>query len=131
MSRRPDTSSGRLSKMSPAAPSKILRFIVFSTLLITPIAPRLTSAQSSTTKRDWAVNGGEPNNTHSSPLAQINRENVRQLRVAWSYDTGERGGGANESDHCGRGAVWAFAFAEGFCGRCGDGQGDLEFRFGD
>ncbi len=92
MSRRPDTSSGRLSKMSPAAPSKILRFIVFSTLLITPIAPRLTSAQSSTTKRDWAVNGGEPNNTHSSPLAQINRENVRQLRVAWSYDTGERGG---------------------------------------
>jgi quinoprotein glucose dehydrogenase len=92
MSRRPDTSSGRLSKMSPAAPSKILRFFVFSTLLITPIAPRLASAQSSTTKRDWAVNGGEPNNTHSSPLAQINRENVGQLRVAWSYDTGETGG---------------------------------------
>src|SRR3984957_19924674 len=92
MSRRPDTSSGRLSKMSPAAPSKILRFFVFSTLLITPIEPRLASAQSSTNKRDWAVNGGEPNNTHSSPLAQINRENVGQLRVAWSYDTGETGG---------------------------------------
>ena len=42
--------------------------------------------------RDWAVNGGEPNNTHSSPLAQIDRENVAQLKVAWSYDTGETGG---------------------------------------
>ena len=92
MSRRPDTSSGRLSKMSPAALSKILRFSVFSTLLITSIATPLASAQSSPTKRDWPVNGGEPNNTHYSPLAQINRENVAQLRVAWSYDTGETGG---------------------------------------
>jgi quinoprotein glucose dehydrogenase len=78
--------------MSPAALSKILRFSVFSTLLITSIATPLASAQSSPTKRDWPVNGGEPNNTHYSPLAQINRENVGQLRVAWSYDTGEAGG---------------------------------------
>jgi quinoprotein glucose dehydrogenase len=78
--------------MSPAALSKILRFSVFSTLLITSIAIPLASAQSSPTKRDWPVNGGEPNNTHYSPLAQINRENVGHLRVAWSYDTGETGG---------------------------------------
>ena len=43
-------------------------------------------------RRDWAMNGGEANNTHYSPLAQINRENVAQLTVAWAYDTGETGG---------------------------------------
>jgi quinoprotein glucose dehydrogenase len=42
--------------------------------------------------RDWPVNGGDPNNTHSSPLGQINRDNVSQLEVAWSYDTQEAGG---------------------------------------
>jgi quinoprotein glucose dehydrogenase len=43
-------------------------------------------------RRDWAMNGGEANNTHYSPLAQINRENVAHLMVAWAYDTGETGG---------------------------------------
>jgi quinoprotein glucose dehydrogenase len=42
--------------------------------------------------RDWATYGGDPQNTHYSPLAQINRSNVKQLQVAWTYDTGERGG---------------------------------------
>jgi quinoprotein glucose dehydrogenase len=55
------------------------------------LAPSQTSGQSAD-KKDWAVNGGEPNNTHYSPLKQINRENVAQLQVAWSYDTGETGG---------------------------------------
>ncbi|HET7258100.1 MAG TPA: PQQ-binding-like beta-propeller repeat protein [Candidatus Acidoferrum sp.] len=41
---------------------------------------------------DWAVYGGSPENIHYSSLAQINRANVRQLRVAWTYDTGETGG---------------------------------------
>ncbi|HEY1493748.1 MAG TPA: PQQ-binding-like beta-propeller repeat protein [Candidatus Solibacter sp.] len=34
----------------------------------------------------WPVNGG-PNNIRYSPLTQINRENVGQLKVAWSYDS--------------------------------------------
>jgi quinoprotein glucose dehydrogenase len=41
---------------------------------------------------DWAVYGGAPENTHYSGLAQIDRGNVKQLTVAWSYDTGEEGG---------------------------------------
>ncbi len=40
----------------------------------------------------WGVYGGTPDNTHYSPLAQINKGNVAQLKVAWSYDTGEVGG---------------------------------------
>src|SRR5215470_8269104 len=44
------------------------------------------------TELDWPVYGGNSENTHYSPLKQINRANVTQLAVAWSYDTGETGG---------------------------------------
>jgi quinoprotein glucose dehydrogenase len=42
--------------------------------------------------RDWPVYGGSAASTHYSPLAQINRSNVKDLKVAWSFDTGEKGG---------------------------------------
>jgi quinoprotein glucose dehydrogenase len=44
------------------------------------------------TSYDWAVYHGNTNGDHYSPLAQINRENVAGLKVAWSFDTGEQGG---------------------------------------
>src|ERR1700682_5362523 len=43
-------------------------------------------------KHDWPVYGGAPENNHYSALAQINRGNVKQLQVAWTFDTGEAGG---------------------------------------
>jgi quinoprotein glucose dehydrogenase len=36
------------------------------------------------------VYGGGPAQNHYSPLTQINRANVSRLKVAWTYDTGER-----------------------------------------
>ncbi len=42
--------------------------------------------------RDWPVYGGAPEGTHYSPLAQINKSNVKHLQVAWTYDTQEAGG---------------------------------------
>ena len=36
--------------------------------------------------------GGNSEATHYSPLKQINRSTVKQLEVAWTYDTGENGG---------------------------------------
>jgi quinoprotein glucose dehydrogenase len=47
---------------------------------------------SKNTQQDWPVYGSAPENTHYSSLAQINRGNVAQLQVAWSFDTGEPGG---------------------------------------
>jgi quinoprotein glucose dehydrogenase len=41
---------------------------------------------------DWSAYGGDSNKTHYSPLSQINKSNVKQLEVAWSYDTQETGG---------------------------------------
>src|ERR1700722_11187502 len=42
-------------------------------------------------RRDWPAYGGAPENNHYSALAQINRSNVKQLAVAWSFDTQEEG----------------------------------------
>jgi quinoprotein glucose dehydrogenase len=41
---------------------------------------------------DWPVYGGQPSSDHYSKLAQINKKNVRQLKTAWTFDTGEPGG---------------------------------------
>jgi glucose dehydrogenase len=40
----------------------------------------------------WPVYGGVPENNHYSPLTKINRANVSQLSVAWTFDTAEEGG---------------------------------------
>jgi quinoprotein glucose dehydrogenase len=45
---------------------------------------------------DWRVTGGDPGNSRYSPLAQINRQNVASLRVAWTYRTGDAPAGHSE-----------------------------------
>ena len=42
--------------------------------------------------QDWPIYGGDANGDRYSPLSQINRENVKQLRVAWRVDVGTEGG---------------------------------------
>src|SRR5215813_8338502 len=41
---------------------------------------------------EWLNYGNDPGGTRYSSLAQIDRANVAQLRVAWTYHTGEAGG---------------------------------------
>src|SRR2546428_7133729 len=43
-------------------------------------------------QRDWPAYGGAPENNHYSTLAQLNRNNVKLLAVAWSLDTQADGG---------------------------------------
>lgn len=62
---------------------------VVALLVVTWLA---AGASSQRQDRDWPIYGGTPENNHYSPLAQINRKNVKQLQVAWSFDTEESGG---------------------------------------
>ena len=39
--------------------------------------------------RDWPAHGGDPGHTQYSSLDQITPSNVQQLRVAWTYRTGD------------------------------------------
>ena len=41
---------------------------------------------------DWPAYGRDAGGSRYSPLDQINRSNVKQLRVAWTYHTGEAPG---------------------------------------
>ena len=51
----------------------------------------LLCAAAGAADQDWPAYGGDAGKTRHSPLTQINRQNVRQLRPAWSYDTHEKG----------------------------------------
>jgi quinate dehydrogenase (quinone) len=39
---------------------------------------------------DWRAYGHDPQGTRYSPVDQINRENVEELKVAWTFRTGEK-----------------------------------------
>ena len=49
------------------------------------------TAQSKTADVDWPVYHSHVNGDHYSSLSQINRDNVGRLKLAWHFDTGEKG----------------------------------------
>ncbi|MGC2638190.1 MAG: PQQ-binding-like beta-propeller repeat protein [Acidobacteriaceae bacterium] len=54
-------------------------------------ASLLLTATASSQTADWPAYDGGVSGDHFSPLAQINRSNVAQLKIAWRYDTGTKG----------------------------------------
>jgi quinoprotein glucose dehydrogenase len=58
-------------------------------LLLATVLCGVCAAQNATV---WPVYNGGPDGDHYSPLTQIDRANVHRLQVAWSFDTGEKGG---------------------------------------
>lgn len=54
--------------------------------------------QSDDDEAQWAAYGGDPGGSRHAPLAQINRQNVVQLKIAWTYRTGELGAGFARAD---------------------------------
>ena len=64
-------------------------------LLICVLAPVMFAAD--TAPREWPVYGGGPEGLRHSTLKQINRGNVKQLTVAWSYDAQDGPGGLQTS----------------------------------
>lgn len=53
------------------------------------VVVQLSQASSRGELRDWPSYGGGPADIRYSDLKQINRENVKELRVAWTFDTGD------------------------------------------
>src|SRR6185437_3660678 len=66
--------------------------LVVLILAVYPQNVKAQAADAAATQHDWPAYGGGPHDTHYSPLTGINRGNVKDLRVAWTYDTGEKGG---------------------------------------
>ena len=53
------------------------------------------------TKNDWAYYGHDAGGTRYSPLTQINRENVTDLKVAWTFHTGDISDGSGRPKRSG------------------------------
>ena len=73
----------------------LLLIAIFLFVSADPVAGQTNSpAETSRSheQHDWPQYGGTPENNHYSTLTQINRKNVKQLKVAWSFDTREEGG---------------------------------------
>ena len=47
------------------------------------------AAAPAASNQEWSVYSGNPEGTHYSQLAQINRDNVKDLQVAWKFDSGD------------------------------------------
>ena len=71
-----------------SVPLALLLFLALRTL----ISPSTAQAQSPDAS-DWGYYGGDPFGQHFSSLAEINRDNVAHLEVAWTFHTGETGAG--------------------------------------
>lgn len=63
--------------------------LVSIALLVLGCLPALRGDQG--VSGDWPAYGNDAGGSRYSPLAQIDRGNVQQLRVAWTYRTGEAG----------------------------------------
>ena len=64
------------------------RNLSLGTLLVSLLCG-VCAAQSTT---GWTAYNGGVNGDHYSHLTQINRSNVHKLQLAWTFDTGEKGG---------------------------------------
>jgi glucose dehydrogenase len=80
---------GGSEKTRPARPALSAALIAAAFAAATLVA---VAEEDSRAYDGWAAYGGGPEQIRYSSLAQITRANVAQLRVAWTYDTGETGG---------------------------------------
>ena len=67
--------------------------VLFGALLLFSRANVATQGTRLQEDSEWISYGGNPDGTRYSPLTQINRSNVSQLQVAWTYDCNEGPGG--------------------------------------
>lgn len=63
--------------------------------ICTLAAPYSASAGDDAAVADWPAYGGDAGGRRYSPLAQIDRSNVAQLKVAWEYHTGDVSDGSD------------------------------------
>ena len=78
-----------LGKVAAIALTLGLAACIILTCLARGVASGTASVQQ--TGDDWPAYGGQAAQDHYSILSQINRENVKKLKIAWTFDTGEKG----------------------------------------
>jgi quinoprotein glucose dehydrogenase len=67
----------------------VRRFLAIAGLFVVAVAS--LAAQYGTTNGEWRSYAGDPGSTKYSPLDQINKDNVKNLRIAWRFKTDNYG----------------------------------------
>ncbi len=67
----------------------VRRFLALAGLLV--VAAASLAAQYGTTNGEWRSYAGDPGSTKYSPLDQINKDNAKNLRIAWRFKTDNYG----------------------------------------
>jgi quinoprotein glucose dehydrogenase len=73
----------------PPRPAAAVSLLAVSIALAAALGPAADAPARVAREREWRTHGGDPGHTQHSPLAQIHAGNVKQLKVAWTYDTGD------------------------------------------
>ena len=76
--------------------SIVLLFGVFGVLCLGAGSVGIRAGASGGGADDWPSYGHDPGGMRYSPLTEINRQNVSQLKVAWTFDTGDISDGKGE-----------------------------------
>ena len=66
-------------KLKHVPPARQLYYVACVLMLVSALAAA----------DDWPVHGGDPGGQRFSTLKEINRDNVKSLKVAWTYRTGD------------------------------------------
>ncbi|HIA48544.1 MAG TPA: pyrroloquinoline quinone-dependent dehydrogenase [Candidatus Hydrogenedentes bacterium] len=59
----------------------------FGLLFVVALFCNVVSAQGGTSGKSWLSYGGDLGSTKYAPLSQIHRENVRDLKIAWTWES--------------------------------------------
>lgn len=78
-------------KISSFIPSALLALVIGSGAFSQTAKEPGSSVVSTSRNKDWDVYLGDNSRSHYSTLDQIDKSNVSRLKVAWTYDTGEKG----------------------------------------
>src|SRR2546422_7191784 len=75
--------------MLPTFRRALVRQVPF--VLLLALSTATLAAQNGAKNGEWRAYAGEPGSTKYSPLDQINRENAKNLRIAWRFKTDNLG----------------------------------------
>ena len=81
-------------------PSRLFRRAILGTALAVITSSAFVHAQG-TSDTDWPNYGNDPGGMRYSPLAQINRNNVSKLKIAWTFHTGDISDGSHDRHRSG------------------------------
>ena len=65
--------------------TQLVRPVCYGLLIVSLFVVSTTPAQQGARNGEWRAYGGDEGSTRYSPLDQINRDNIKNMRVAWVW----------------------------------------------